>query len=213
MPSVGPGTDTSADLDRRVRDRSTLAGRAACPTVVEVSDRVRYLVLLRHAKSAYPAGVADHDRPLARRGIREARLAGAWLRANLPAVEAVLCSTATRARQTLRYTGLDAPVRYVEQLYDASPGQMIAAINRVGDGGTTDDGIAGDVTTLLVIGHEPTISAVAIGLAGADGTDHAAVERISAKFPTSGIAVLRLAGRWQDLKPGGAALIDFHVPR
>ena len=59
-----------------------------------VSDHQRTLVLLRHAKSAYPDGVADHDRPLAPRGKREAGLAGDWLRANLPTIDAVLCSTA-----------------------------------------------------------------------------------------------------------------------
>ena len=71
----------------------------------------RSLVLLRHAKSAYPPGVPDHDRPLAERGVQEAALAGDWLRANLPAVDAVLCSTAARARETLARCGIDAPVR------------------------------------------------------------------------------------------------------
>lgn len=80
---------------------------------------------MRHAKSAYPDGIADHDRPLAPRGIREAGLAGGWLRANLPAVDAVLCSTATRARQTLAHTGIDAPARYAERLYGAAPGTVI----------------------------------------------------------------------------------------
>ncbi len=72
---------------------------------------MRTLVLLRHAKSDYPGGVADHDRPLAPRGIREAGLAGDWLRAELPAIDAVLCSTATRTRQTLERTGIEAPVQ------------------------------------------------------------------------------------------------------
>ncbi|HYB81212.1 MAG TPA: histidine phosphatase family protein, partial [Mycobacterium sp.] len=67
--------------------------------------------------------------------------------------------------------------------------------------------------TLLVIGHEPTISAAALGLAGVDGTDVAAVERISAKFPTSGIAVLAVPSGWEGLEGGRAALIGFHVPR
>jgi phosphohistidine phosphatase len=147
--------------------------------------------------------VADHERPLAPRGEREAGLAGEWLRANLPTIDTVLCSTATRARQTLRRTGIDAPVRYVERLYDATPGMVIDEIN----------GVTDDTSTLLVVGHEPTTSAVAVGLAGAEGTDAAAVDAITAKFPTSAIAVLRAAGRWQDLAPGGAALVDFHVPR
>jgi phosphohistidine phosphatase len=163
----------------------------------------RNLVLLRHAKSDYPDGVPDHNRPLAARGRKEAGLAGDWLRANLPAVDGVLCSTATRARETLARTGIDAPARYAEPLYGATPGTMIEQINLVSD----------DVTTLLVVGHEPTMSEVALILAGADGTDTAAAERISSKFPTSAIAVLRVAGRWEQLEPGGAALVTFHVPR
>ena len=163
----------------------------------------RSLVLLRHAKSAYPTGVPDHDRPLAERGVREAALAGDWLRANLPAIDAVLCSTATRARETLARSGIDAPVRYAEQLYGATPGTVIEQINRVPD----------DINTLLVVGHEPTISEVAIVLAGADGTDTVALERISTKFPTSAIAVLRVVGRWEQVEPGSAAVVDFHVPR
>jgi phosphohistidine phosphatase len=163
----------------------------------------RSLILLRHAKSAYPDGVVDHDRPLAPRGIREAVLAGDWLRANLPTIDQVLCSTAVRARETLIRAGVDATVRYVERLYGASPAVVVDEINAVVD----------DIATLLVVGHEPAISAVVAGLAGADGTNSAAAESISAKFPTSGIALLHVAGRWNDLKPCGAALVDFHVPR
>ena len=49
----------------------------------------RVLILMRHGKSGYPEGVADHERPLAERGQREAGLAGDWLRAN-PAEGAAL---------------------------------------------------------------------------------------------------------------------------
>nr|WP_156745773.1 histidine phosphatase family protein [Mycobacterium sp. ACS4054] len=162
----------------------------------------RTLLLMRHAKSDYPPGVADHERPLAPRGIREAGLAGDWLRANAPAVDAALCSTATRARETLANTRIDAPVRYSDRLYGATPGTMIEEINAVGD----------DVQTLLVVGHEPTMSALALGLAG-EGTDTAAAERISVKYPTSAIAVLTVPSGWKGLELGRAALIGFEVPR
>jgi phosphohistidine phosphatase len=162
---------------------------------------------MRHAKSDYPPGVADHDRPLARRGIREAGLAGDWLRANADAVDGVLCSTATRARETLANTRIDAPVRFTERLYDATPGIMIEEINTVSDG----------VRTLLVVGHEPTMSAMALGLAGGTapsvGTDAAVAERISAKFPTSAIAMLSVPCGWRALELGRAALIGFEIPR
>ncbi|OBK13538.1 SixA phosphatase family protein [Mycobacterium asiaticum] len=168
-----------------------------------MDERHLNLVLMRHAKSAYPSGVADHDRPLAPRGSREAGLAGEWLRANLPEVDAVLCSTATRARETLTCTGVDAPVRYVVQLYGATPGGVISEINKIGD----------EVSTLLVVGHEPTTSSVALILADTESSNIAAAESMSDKYPTSGIAVLRVPGSWSELEPGGAALVDFHVPR
>ena len=168
-----------------------------------MSTLERTLLLMRHAKSDYPDGVADHERPLAPRGAREAGLAGDWIRANAPAVDAVLCSTATRTRETLARTGIDAAVRYVDRLYDATAGTVIDEINGVSD----------DVSVLLVIGHEPTMSEVALGLANPDTTNADAAERISTKFPTSALAVLRLNGSWTDLELGSAQLADFHVPR
>jgi phosphohistidine phosphatase len=184
------------------------AWRSSCPPRSEsnldrVSDHQRTLVLLRHAKSAYPDGVADHDRPLAPRGQREAALAGDWLRANLPSIDAVLCSTATRARETLAHTAIDAPVRYVDRLYDATPGTVIDEINGVSD----------DVAILLLVAHEPTMTQLALGLTRTDHTNSDAAERISTKFPTSAMAVLRFTVGWKGVQLGSAELDAFHVPR
>lgn len=175
-------------------------------TVSTVST-YRALLLLRHAKSDYPAGVGDHERPLAARGVREAALAGDWLRAHAPVVDAVLCSTATRTRQTLERTGINAPVYYADRLYDASPGMVIDEIN------ATPTRFAGEVSTLLVIGHEPAMSQVALGLGDTEDGDAAVAEAISAKYPTSAIAQLRTEQPWPQLALGGAALVTFHVPR
>ena len=163
---------------------------------------MRTLVLMRHAKSDYPEGVADHGRPLAARGIREAALAGEWLRDNAPSIDAVLCSSAVRTRQTLERTGIDAPVSFLDELYGASPGAVIGTINAVDD----------DIATLLIVGHEPTTSEVALGLAG-PGSDARAADGIAMKFPTSALAVLRVPGPWSHLELSGAELVAFHVPR
>lgn len=158
---------------------------------------------MRHAKSDYPPGVADHDRPLAPRGIKQAGLAGDWLRANAPTIDGVLCSAARRTRETLSNTRIDAPVRYTDRLYASTPGTLIDEINTVDDA----------VSTLLVIGHEPTVSALALGLSGAGDTNSSAAERISVKFPTSAIAVLTVPCAWKQLELGVATLIGFEVPR
>ena len=194
MASVGPRPDKSSDVGRHVRN------------LVPVNAPDRTLLLLRHAKSDYPDGWgpgADHDRPLAPRGIREAALAGDWIRANAPAVDLVLCSTATRTRQTLARTGIDADVRYEDALYDSSPGTVIRLVN----------GVLEDVATLLVVGHEPTMSMTAVGLADLDRSDAEALERISLKYPTSSIAVLRTPHPWRELELRTADLVGFEVPR
>lgn len=165
------------------------------------------LVLLRHAKSDHPSGVADHERPLSTRGIREAGLAGDWLRTHVPAIDAVLCSTATRTRQTLSQTLIDVPVNYVDRLYGASPSAVVNEINNV------QSRFATPVQTLLVIGHEPAMSQVALSLAAHGGSNPPAVRAITAKFPTSGIAVLHAAKPWGQLTLHSATLTSFHVPR
>jgi phosphohistidine phosphatase len=163
----------------------------------------RTLLLMRHAKSDYPSEVADHDRPLAPRGVREAGLAGDWLRASAPSIDLVLCSTAVRTRETLARTKLSAPVTFVDRIYDAVPSTVIDEINGVDD----------DVATLLVIGHEPAMSSVTLALADASTSNSVAAEDVSTKFPTSAIARLRIGSSWRDLVVGGAMLDSFHVPR
>jgi phosphohistidine phosphatase len=163
----------------------------------------RTLILLRHAKSAYPDGVADHERPLAPRGVREAALAGDWIRDHLPPVDAVLCSTATRTRQTLDRTGITAPVTYAERLYDATVGIAIDVINAAPD----------TANTVLVIGHEPIMSSLALSLAAPDTSDRDAGGRIALKYPTSAIAVLQTDRPWKQLELRSATLTTFHVPR
>jgi phosphohistidine phosphatase len=124
------------------------------------------------------------------------------LQANAPNIDAVLCSSATRTRQTLERTGVPAPVNYLDRLYGASPGDVIDEITKVG----------ADIATLLVVGHEPTTSHLALGLAG-PGSDRDAAEQVARKYPTSAIAVLQVPGPWSGLQLSGAELVSFHVPR
>lgn len=161
----------------------------------------RTLVLMRHGKSGYPEGVADHERPLAPRGEQQASLAGEWLRANHPPIETVLCSTAVRTRQTLAATGIEAPTQFLQRLYGAYPGEIITDISEVDE----------SVRTLLVVGHAPGMPSTALDLSGnPDSEDGRAIRE---KFPTSALAVLSVEGDWTDITSGAASLVTFHVPR
>ena len=172
----------------------------------------RTLVLLRHGKSGYPAGVADHDRPLAARGRREAALAGAWIAEHVPPLDAVLCSTSLRTRQTLERTGLDAPTRFLPEIYEAHPAVLREVVA----------GVDPAVRCVLLVGHGPGVPGLALSLAGA-GSDRDAVDALAAHFPTSAIAVLTVTGPWSSLSDqtdladprarDTTALTAFHIPR
>lgn len=165
----------------------------------------RWLVVLRHAKSAWP-DVPDSERPLGKRGLRDAPRAGAWLREHGYVPERVLCSPARRTRQTWQLVAgeltTSPPVTYDPVVYDADTAALLQAI---GD-------CPQRVTTLLLIGHCPSVQDVTLYLAGAD-SDADAVERVRTKFPTSGIAVLAIPSRWSDLAPSIGSLTDFAVAR
>lgn len=167
-----------------------------------MSSTTRTLILLRHAKSDYPPGVRDHDRPLAPRGRAESKLAGQWIAANSDPVDEILCSTAVRTRQTAERTGLTAPVRLSRAIYEAAPQDILDEI------ALTDP----VVRTLLVVGHAPGIPALALALAG-DDSDPDAVQAVADRFPTAALAVLAVPGNWAELTEDGAALHTFHIAR
>ncbi|MFB9831536.1 SixA phosphatase family protein [Actinoallomurus acaciae] len=169
-----------------------------------VADSVRTLAILRHAKSAWP-DVADHQRPLADRGRRDAPRAGVWLRDNGAIPDHVLCSTARRARETWRLTAgalQPAPlVTYDDRLYDADVERVMDAIAEVPD----------RVTRLLLVGHAPMVQALTLYLAGDAVGD--ALARAQTRFPTCAIAMLAVPDGWASLRPRSGVLLDFVVPR
>lgn len=177
------------------------------------------LVLLRHAKSAWPE-VSDHERPLAPRGRRDAPAAGRWILLSGHLPDLVLCSTARRTRETWQLAqpemGSTAQVRFEDGVYRATATGLLSIIRRT----------APEVATLMVIGHDPAIPEVALMLAGqvaaADPGGGPAgqrerpdpLRRMQVKFPTAAVAVLELTGvTWSQLSPGQARLLEFMIPR
>lgn len=172
------------------------------------TDPPRRLLLLRHAKSAWP-DLPDRDRPLAGRGRRDAPAAGRWLRQTGRVPGEVWCSPALRARQTWDLAaaelGAKPRVRYPDQLYGASGGRLAELVRRA----------PATVTSLLLVAHNPGIQEAALTLAARPGAQREAAdfERAAAKFPTAAIAVLELDGTWRELTQGTARLAAFVVPR
>jgi phosphohistidine phosphatase len=164
------------------------------------------LVVLRHAKSAWPTGVADHERPLAPRGRRDAPAAGRALAEAAILPDLALCSTAVRARQTWDLAAAQwstpPPVRLDGRLYGADVPELLDAVCEVPH----------QVRTLLLIGHNPGLEELVLALAG-DGVGDA-LDDVRTKFPTSAVAILAWHGvSWNELAPGTALLTDMVVPR
>lgn len=165
----------------------------------------RRLVVVRHAKSEWPAGVPDRARPLGPRGRGDAPGMGRRLRALVDTVDLALVSPAARTQQTweLLVGGL-GPVREVrteDRIYQAW-GEDLADIVR-----TVPDSVA----TVLLLGHEPGVSELVLLLADRGAADLR--RRVAAKFPTCAAAVLEHSSPWAQLPAGSAALAAFLTPK
>ena len=163
----------------------------------------RTLYLLRHAKSSWddPA-LADHERPLASRGRRDAKRVGEHLRALGVEPELVLCSSSVRTRETLELLlpaiGRSA-VGYEAGLYGASREELLARIRSVPD----------EVASLMLIGHNPGMEDLTLALAWSGDE----LARVRDKFPTAALATLTLTTSWSRLAPGDAVLESYVVPK
>jgi len=166
------------------------------------------LLVLRHGKSDWPAGVADRDRPLGRRGIRDSGAAGRWLAGADDVPDVVWCSTALRTRQTWEHLRAELPdggsgcdVRFEKDVYAASVEALLDVVRRT----------SSKAHRVLLVGHNPGVQDLTLLLAARGSDDARALAET--KFPTSGLAVFDVTGAWEALGPGGATLTDFVVPR
>lgn len=171
------------------------------------TSHLRRLILLRHAKADYPWGVADHDRPLASRGDREAPAAGRWLVEHGLIPDYIICSDALRTRSTCAWVlselGEQAPTPYIDsRIYRASVSGLCSVINETPD----------TVSTLLVIGHQPVLQELALRLASVD-SDQEAVYELAMNYPTLGMTVLETAHPYSHLDARDAKVTHFSVPR
>ncbi|WP_189114937.1 SixA phosphatase family protein [Pilimelia terevasa] len=158
------------------------------------------LVLLRHAKAAQTDEGEDIDRPLTTRGHGDAAAAGAWLlrRGLVPAH--VLCSPARRTRQTWHAVAValaeaaQPAAAYRAEIYDSTPGTLLSLLQELPD----------DAGTVLLIGHNPTVTGLSALLAPSSATP---------ALRTAGIAVHRPRVPWSRLGPGDAALAELYTAR
>jgi phosphohistidine phosphatase len=143
---------------------------------------MRRLMLLRHAKSDRPPGVRDHDRPLAARGRAAAPRIGAYMAGHGLVPDLVVCSTATRARETWDLVAAafaeEPAVSHDERIYENGPEKLMEVIKET----------EADVQVLLLVGHNPSFQELAEALIAAGDLENR--RRLREKFPTAALAVI-----------------------
>jgi phosphohistidine phosphatase len=111
-------------------------------------------------------------------------------------VDAVVCSPATRTRQTWQLMaaeldGAPTPV-FDERIYAGTCDTLLSVVQ----------GISDDVSSALLVGHNPGVADLVAALTGQE-----------AEMKTSAVAVLGLPGSWADAAAGRATLIAHVTPR
>ena len=150
---------------------------------------MKRLGLLRHAKSSWDnPGLTDFDRPLNKRGLRDAPRMGALLRERGVCPQRIISSTANRARTTAELAARD-------ELYHASASTMLEVLADLGNG----------ADEVILVAHNPGITSLANRIATDARIDN---------LPTAGFFYVEAdVSRWEDLASDGGRLLFFVAPK
>jgi len=147
---------------------------------------VKRLLLMRHAKSSWKeADVPDHERPLKKRGCKDAELMGKMLKHKKIIPNLIIASTAERAQKTADIVAktckYENEIVFSDLLYMAEPSEIMQSIHDH----------AKKQKCVMVIGHNPGLEAFLQILTGK-------VESL----PTSSIALMTAKiEKWNELSP------------
>jgi phosphohistidine phosphatase len=164
---------------------------------------VATLFLLRHAKAGWALpGMRDFDRPLDETGHRDSEEMGNVMALNGYVPDLTLCSGALRARQTL--AGIAArtdtgKIVFSDTLYMTDAAGYLDMIRQ-----------HGDVSAILIIGHNPMMEDLALAISGSG--DDAARTSLNLGFSTAGLAVISFEGSLSHASPGAGRLDAYLIP-
>ena len=154
------------------------------------------LIIMRHAKSSWDnPGLADYDRPLNKRGLRDASRMAQWLSESELIPDQVIASAACRANQTASIVtnelALETDILETRDLYLSDYDAYLEQVSY----------LPNDVETVLVIGHNPTMESLIYLLSGE-----------SVSMPTAAIAVIQLPiDTWSNQVTSASANLVKHV--
>ncbi len=164
-----------------------------------MTNRLRELMLLRHAKSDWKElDLLDIERPLSSRGKKNATKMGKWISQNNLMPDLIISSPALRAQQTLKRicNECSANAVIVDELYLADTDQLLKIL--------ADTPVAERV---MIIGHNPGLESLLHLLLNQNEDEEVQL------FPTCALAHLILPGDWSHIEPGSGRLQRFISPK
>ncbi len=169
---------------------------------------MRRLILLRHAKSAWPDNVWDHERPLAPRGIAAMRFMDTYLAKSKLLPDRMIVSTARRTRETYELLSPVFKPPKVElvsepRIYEAAASTLCEVVAETPE----------NCRTLMMVGHNPGIAELCFLLVRPSISERTDLDRIAAKFPTAAVAVLDFDQDNWEVSPRTARLERFVTPK
>lgn len=122
---------------------------------------MKTLLILRHAKSSWKDGsLSDHERPLNKRGERNAPEVGRRLREKDLVPDFIFCSSAKRAQQTVDLVteacDYEGEIDFRRMLYTSGPEAYLEILR------TLDDAYQ----RVMVVGHNPDLEELLVMLTG-----------------------------------------------
>jgi phosphohistidine phosphatase len=165
----------------------------------------RELFLLRHAKSAWPEGVADYNRPLKKRGKKAALLLGEWLLSQDLSPDWIVSSHADRARETAEklckglQTKKHGLLYFDDRIYEASVESLKSVLADC----------PSFKQRVLIVGHNPGLDNLLIDLV-AESLIPDDDDKI---LGTANLARIILPDDWNQLNTGCGQLISITKPK
>ncbi len=160
---------------------------------------MKTLLLMRHAKSSWKdATFSDRQRPLNKRGQRDAPEMGRCLRDKGIVFDRILSSPARRALNTAQLVAqavghLPEQIEQHEALYFTSTSTMLALIQQLDE----------QYSTVMLVSHNPDISGLLQRLCRSETDD----------MPTAAVATLQFDRQWLDIHDGSGHLSDYDFPK
>lgn len=160
---------------------------------------MKTLLVLRHAKSSWKEeGLDDHERPLNKRGKKDAPRMGQLLKEHDLVPELILSSSALRARHTAELVAeeceYNGEITGGRELYSFASEDYLEALAQVDD----------MYNRVMVVGHNPGLEELTQWLTG-----------VGVSLPTAALAVVRLdINHWSELDEGGRGqLVQVFRPK